>query len=206
MFLPVTLVFGGDLTLADLIAERFYDSGSAVILVGSDGEKLANTHRKINKSDWIKISKQNCRNAKNGKKAAEQTIDELFGVSQIIAIAEWANENNCSESEDLPIMLRNMLSDVLDETLAAASYVGTGCPIVLLVNFPGAGSSDIELLKENVGRWLCNEREHGRLRKTPSAADFHLLVVLDEDLRSTPNKIVDAVFGICTLNKGGNVS
>ena len=201
MYMPVTLILGGDETSAKPIAKRFYSSGSAVVLAGGDSATLADTHKDLYDSGWIKPILHPRRDSESGAWSAEQAMEEFLGVSRIISLASCEVVANDSKAKGLPPEVGGVLSDILDEACAAASRAESGCPIVVVVSIPQDCRGDETGFRQKVRDRLRDERKRRRLELVARNCELHLLVWDSSYGLSDLEDLTRLVFGLCSAGK-----
>lgn len=181
MFIPATLIFGGDSPLGCAIADRFYGAGNAVVLSGEDPDVLSASHRHMHRTDWVRPVVAPIRDNDGGAKAAAVALENYGAVTRVVSLVRTG------EGEEASAAFGN---DPFAEARGAAKSVGADCPIVFVM-VSGVEEENL-LLSGSLGS-LIADGENG----ASGEAHEHILNMTEQEEPDEIARVADRVFRFC---------
>jgi NAD(P)-dependent dehydrogenase (short-subunit alcohol dehydrogenase family) len=179
MLMHTTLILGGDSPHGRDIAHRFYGSGNAVVLAGTNGDALAAAHRSLHRTDWVKPVAATRRDTISGVTAAAVALENFGGISRVVTLAHIGNSVDVAN-----------LDDLICEARSAASAARGDCPVIFVIL---ASSEKAMPAAAGSGAWQAALAQGGTERM-PSE---HSLIIAEESEADDSVRIADRVFEFC---------
>lgn len=180
MLMYATLILGGDSPHGCATAHRFYAAGNAVVLAGADGEALADTHRVMHRTDWVKPVVAAQRGTQSGAAAAAVAMENYGGIARVVSLVHL---------EDAPDVVA--FDEFVREARGAASAAQRDCPILFVLVAPAQAAVAPASAH---GSWHPAHDQHG----AGLAASEHSLLVAEKGETDESGRIADRIFAFCT--------
>ncbi len=183
MYIPVALVLGAKGQFAGIVAEKFYGSGNAVVLSGSDSQLLESIHKDLSNSDWVKTIVNEQRSSESGARIAEFAVKEYLQFNWIISCAEYTFSAQAMRSDGgLLAEVQNKLIAVFDEALTAALHANKGCTVVISVSIADKGDDyEREATLSELRKWLHRQKEERIARISGHCIKLHVVLWTAQD-------------------------